>query len=139
MIKEGKGNMNLLKNIADHKTMNDPKICFMLMTLIHSLNIKTEEELKEYEKNNFTFPSSNKVLNDEEIAKSMFDSFVSDVTHFDYLSVEDESELKDLYDKYLKTTEIDDKYIILIKIYSILDWGVHIPYHAYKYILEDRL
>ena len=131
--------MDLLKNIADHKTTNDPKICFMLMRLIDQLKIETEEQLKEYEINNFTFPSSNKVLNEEEIAAFMFDSFTHDTNHFDYLSVQDESELKDLYNEYLKTTDLEKKFIILIKIYSILDWGVHVPYHAYKYILEDKL
>ena len=85
--------MDMLKNIALHKASN-PKLCFMLMSLIHRLNINSLEELKNYEDNNFIFPPSKTKINDEEIAQMLFDSFINDVNHYDYLSIEDESDLK---------------------------------------------
>ena len=47
--------------------------------------------------------------------------------------------LNELNEEFLQTSDNDQKYINLIKMYTILDWDLVLPYHCYLYVMEDRL
>ena len=128
----------LISKIYDHKK-NDPKIVYNLMNFIDTMKYKSVMELEKYENEKFTYEEDERKLTDEEIAQMLFEAFTSDVTHFDYIEVEDESKLEVLHKQYLQETDLDNKFIILIKIYAILGWGIPVPFRAYSYILDDRL
>jgi len=129
----------IIDTINEHRNNNNPQICDELISLINVLNIENEKKLKEYEDNNFTPAYSNEKMSDDDIIKSLLDGFLNDTTHYDYLSVADESNLMDLYKQIQNTQTEEEKYILLIKIYSVLGWGNNLPYHTYRYIINNKL
>lgn len=129
----------LIDNIHDHSRVNDPKICFFLMELIKNNEINSLEELKVYEDNNFIPINTNEKPSDEVILNNLYNSYLTDITHHDLLSVDEVDELDKLGLKFEQERNLDNKYIIMIKMYSLLDWTLYLPYHAYKYIMEDKL
>jgi hypothetical protein len=128
----------LIGNIYEHKK-NDSKIVYNLMELIDQNGFKTVKELQKFEDDKYTPFGTEEKISDEDIAEQLFIAFVNDNTHYDYLDGEAETDLKLLYDAYVKETDIDKKRILIIKIYSVLDWGIPYPFYAYKYIMEDKL
>lgn len=127
----------LIENIYEHKK-NDPKIVHYLMDLLDRTGIKSALELQQYENGRYTIAETGQKLTDEEILRQLELAFVNDETHFDYLDTLQESELKVLYEQF-KQADIENKKILIIKIYSILDWGVPLPFEAYKLMMEDKL
>ncbi len=128
----------LITNIYKHKK-NDPKIVYHLMNLIDTNDFKSVMELQKYEDDKYTIADTGNKLSDEEIVKQLFESYVVDTTHYDYLDASKETDLKILHDEFLAETDIDKKRILIIKIFSILDWGIPLPFYAYKYVMEDKL
>ncbi len=128
----------LIGNIYEHKK-NDSKIVYNLMELIDQNGFKTVKELQKFEDDKYTPFGTEEKISDEDIAEQLFIAFVNDNTHYDYLDGEAETDLKLLYDDYVKETDIDKKRILIIQIYSVLDWGIPYPFYAYKYIMEDKL
>ena len=131
----------LIKEIYDHKDKNDPKICFFMMEFIKNKQINSIEELKEDEDNHYTLldPSGKKKLTDLEILERLYNSYDEDYDDYTSCSVDDQKALDALNEEYVTTDDMDTKFIDLIKIYSILNWDLALPYRTYKYIVEDRL
>ena len=131
----------LIKNIIDHKDSNDPKVCFFLMEYIKNHEVESLEDLKQREDNYFTIldPSGDKKLTDLEIVERLYEDYENDYDDYMSCSVDNKNKLDRLNEEYLTTDDLEKKFIYLIKMYTILDWDLVLPYHAYNYILEDKL
>ena len=129
---------DLIETICEHKK-NDPQIVNLLLDLIEQANINSVLELQKYEDDKYTSIETNERLTIEEILYQLEMSFVHDETHYDYLDSEAETKLKVLYDQYQEEDDFTKKTILILKIYAILDWGIPLPFAAYKLILEDKL
>lgn len=128
----------LIKNIIDHKNTNNPKVCFFLMELIKQYEADSVERLKEIEDSHFT-PVREEKLSDEEILNRLYHDYDEDYDDYMNCTVDEKALLDKLNKEYLESNDIDTKYIKIIMIYTILDWDLVLPYHAYNYILEDKL
>mgnify|MGYP007069910801 CR=1 FL=1 len=128
----------LIDNIYQHKNSNSPKICFFMMEYIKSRNISSLEELIKKEENRYTLASGRKYT-DLEIVDLLYEAYDEDYDDYMACSVDDKEMLDSLNEQFLNTDDIDIKFINLIKMYTILDWDLALPYHTYMYILKDRL
>ena len=128
----------LIKNVYEHRRNNDPKICFFMMEFIKNRKIVSLEDLKQREEDSFT-SSEGRRFTDSEIIEKLYEGYNDDYDDYMRCSIEDQKKIDDLNEEFLNTEDVDTKYIALIKIYTILDWDLALPYHTYKYILEDRL
>ena len=128
----------LIKNVYEHRRNNDPKICFFMMEFIKNRKIVSLEDLKQREEDSFT-SSEGRRFTDSEIIEKLYEKYNDDYDDYMRCSIEDQKKIDNLNEKFLNTEDVDTKYISLIKIYTILDWDLALPYHTYKYILEDRL
>ena len=127
----------LISKIDEHKLDNDPKICYELLDLIINCEINSLEELKKLEEQKFTINGI--LLLEEDIVESLYNAYISDFTHIEKLEKEDNSRLIVLENEYKKAENIEDKIIILIKMYSIMNWSMELPYRAYCLIMENKL
>ncbi|MBQ4032043.1 MAG: hypothetical protein II625_09845 [Bacilli bacterium] len=131
----------LIKNIIDHKNSNDPKVCFFLMEYLKNNEVESAEDLKTLEDKYFTIldPSGDKKLTDLEIVERLYEDYENDYDDYMSCSVDNKKELDKLNEEFLTTDDLEKKFINLIKMYTILDWDLALPYHTYNYILEDKL
>ena len=128
----------LIKNIVEHKNSNNPKVCFFLIELIKQYEAESPERLKEIEDGHFT-PLREGKLSDEQILERLYHSYEEDYDDYMNCTIDERNLLDKLNQEFLESNDIDTKYIKIILIYTILDWDLVLPYHAYNYILEDRL
>ena len=131
----------LIEKIIEHKNKNDRKIIFSVMEFIKKYEVQSEEQLKVLEDKNYTLLdiNGNVKLSDEEIVNNLYHEYDEDYDDYTACSLEERTKLDKLNEEYLSASDIDTKFIILIKMYSILDWDLVLPYHAYKYILGDKM
>ena len=132
---------DLIKEIYDHKDKNDPKICFFMMEFIKNKEINSLEELKKNEEDHYTLihPSGPKMLTDLEILDRLYSVYDNDYEEYTNSTVDDQKALDELNKEYVTTDDVDKKFIDIIKMYSILNWDLALPYRTYKYIVEDKL
>jgi hypothetical protein len=131
----------LVKSIIDHKDYNDPKIVFFLIECIKKHNINSLDDLKKYEDSHYIIidPEGDIVLTEQEIIDRLYKDYDDDYDDYMALDVDKQSKLDELNEEFLKTDDIDKKFINLIKMYSLMDWDLALPYRAYNYIIEDKL
>jgi hypothetical protein len=128
----------LIDNIYQHKNSNSPKICFFMMEYIRNRNINSLEELRKKEEGSYTLVNGKKYT-DLEIVDLLYEAYDNDYDDYMACSLDDKNRLDELNEQFLNTDDMDTKFICLIKMYNILDWDLVLPYHAYMYILQDRL
>lgn len=128
----------LISNIILHKNTNSPKIIFNLMEYIKKYSINSLDELQKSEDDRFT-PVDSTRYEDEKIISKLYSDYSDD--YDDYMNCTDEEKrrLDELNEEFLQISDNDQKYINLIKMYTILDWDLVLPYHCYLYVMEDRL
>jgi len=129
----------MMEQIYNHKMSNDSRICFSLTELIDALKFESIDALRDYEDKLCTIGSTGERLSEEKMIDKLYNSFVSDHSHYETVSVENETKIMSLYEEFSKASNNEEKIIILLKIYSLLDWGIPLPYTAYNLILEDKL
>lgn len=128
----------LIDNIFQHKNGNSPKICFYLIEYIKNRNINSVEELFKKEDGSYTLVNGRKYT-DLEIVDLLYEAYDNDYDDYMACSEDDKDTLDELNEQFLNTDDLDTKFICLIKMFSILDWDIVLPYRTYMYILEDRL
>ena len=141
----------LIRNLTEHKTEENSQICEYLIHLIRCCHINSPEELKKREDDKYTyaFSSGYEKMTDREIVDELFKTQeqadynpdVEDpITSSEILRNETIiGELISLEQEYRQTEDIERKMLIVIKMYSLLDWDCFLPYHAYRYIMEGKL
>ena len=134
---------DLIKNILDHKTEKNQKLCEGLIELIQRYGFNTVEEIEQNEADHFTLvrPGGNVRMTDEEIQKRLYsyldgEEFEED---FESCSLNDKAMIDLLTQQFTIIKSIDQKYINIINIFAMLDWDIFLPYHTYKYIVEGKL
>ena len=134
---------DLIKNINNHKTEKNQKLCEKLIELIQRYEFNTVEEIEQNEINHFTLirPNGNVRMTDEEILKRLYsyldgEEFEGD---FDSCSLNDKAMIDLLKQQFKVIKSIEQKYINIINIFAILDWDIFLPYHTYKYIMEGKI
>lgn len=128
----------LIKNIVLHKNTNSPKIIFYLMEFIKNNSVQSLDELQQLEDAYYTLVDSTK-YSDEEIINKLYKDYTDDYDDYMNCTDEEKRKLDELNEEFLHSSDNDQKYIILIKMYTILDWDLVLPYHCYLYVMEDRL
>ena len=141
----------LIRNLTEHRTEENSQICECLIHLIRRCHINSPEELKKREDDKYTyaFSSGYEKMTDREIVEELFKTQeqadynpdVEDpITSPEILRNETIiGELISLEQEYRQTEDIERKMLIVIKMYSLLDWDCFLPYHAYQYIVEGKL
>ena len=141
----------LIRNLTEHKTEENAQICEYLIHLIRRCHINSPEELKKREDDKYTyaFSSGYEKMTDREIVDELFKTQeqadynpdVEDpITSPEILRNETIiGELISLEQEYRQTEDIERKMLIVIKMYSLLDWDCFLSYHAYQYIVEGKL
>ena len=128
----------LVNNIIEHKNTNDPKICFFLIEAIKQYNVESLEQLKKIEDDFFT-PVEEEKMSDEKVLERLNDYLYDDEEDYNNCSLDEQKRIDELKKEFNESKDIDTKYIDIIKIFTILDWDMLLPYHTYKYILDDKL
>ena len=141
----------LIRNLIEHKTEENSQICEYLIQMIRRCHINSPEELKKREDDKYThaFSSGFEKMTDREIVDELFkvqeqadyNPDVEDpITSPEILRNETIiNKLMSLEQEYRQTEDIERKMLIVIKMYSLLDWDCFLPYHAYRYIMEGKL
>ena len=141
----------LIRDLTEHRTEENSQICEYLIHLIRRCHINSPEELKKREDDKYTyaFSSGYEKMTDREIVDELFKTQeqadynpdVEDpITSPEILRNETIiGELISLEQEYRQTEDIERKMLIVIKMYSLLDWDCFLPYHAYQYIVEGKL
>ena len=84
-------------------------------------------------------PYGNIKMTDEEIIANLFDDSNSCEEDKINCSFVDKREADLLKSEILNIDNIDLRFINLIKIYSLYNWDMVLPYHAYEYIVGSRI
>ena len=131
----------LINNLLKYKDDFNSKICLELIEYIKHYDINSLEDLRNREIERYILlnPFGNVQMTDEEIITSLFD----DSNNYDEdrlnCSFADKSEAALLKSEILNIDNVDLRYINLIKIYSLYNLDMVLPYRAYKYIVEGKI
>ena len=137
----------LIKEIEMHEDRNDRRVCENLKKLIFQRKLNTPEELKKYEDDHVTLASGIR-LTDEQIAERYYsiyneneylEQMDEEYLFSDPLPDEDIRQINELERRYVDTEDTESRLIILIRLYTLSDFDPILPYHTYRYILEERI
>lgn len=129
--------MNIIDELLKHISNDNSKIIKEITEIICVNKINNMEELQQYENNKFKI--NNYILSKGEQVDyciKAFDSFSDDYLELSF----DEYKLKSNYVTMLKSNiSIDDKILILIKLFSLTGREMFFPVEACKYVLEGKI
>ena len=139
MVEEVKIQVNIGDNMGEEilKKINNNnyKIVNELIDLIKEENIKSEEELKEYQNN--LFKIDGKLMNHEEeidyCVKTILSTPASEGLFF--LDMQEVINFKE----NVNSLSIEEKNKRVIIIYSLMNLDMMLPYDAYKLIMSNNL
>ena len=131
----------LINNLLKYKDDYNSKICLEVVDYIKRYEINSLEDLKNSEMKRYTIlnPYGNIKMTDEEIIANLFDDSNSCEEDKINCSFVDKREADLLKSEILNIDNIDLRFINLIKIYSLYNWDMVLPYHAYEYIVGSRI
>lgn len=115
---------------------NNYKIVDELIAIIEENNIGSIDELKKYQDGLFVI--NNQTMNhDEEInyCSSVINSTVGISEDKDFVDVQNIMKLK----RKITNCNFEEKIISLIRLFSLLDKEIMLPYDAYILIMNDKL
>ena len=130
---------DLIRAILAHQKHNDRKLITELAEQIRRYRLETEAQLKRLEDNRFT-PVEQDRMTDEMIQERLYHDYDA-YGYDDYMecSEQDKDKLDALEKHYLASDDPDERFLDLIRIYSLMGWDMQLPYHTYQYILADKL
>ena len=105
-----------------------------LVSVIIENNINSLDELKVLED---SYHDSNLSLK-EKIDVS-YQEMVRDIYKFDNMSNDDINKLDELKSKYLKSFNVEEKIVLIIKIYELLHYQMMFPFCTYSLIVEGKI
>ena len=105
-----------------------------LVSVIIENNINSLDELKKLEDSYFDSSLSLK----EKIEVS-YQEMVRDIYKFDNMSNDDINKLDELKSKYLKSFNVEEKIVLIIKIYELLHYQMMFPFCCYSLIVEGKI
>ena len=114
------------------------KIVEELLDIIESEELHSLEDLKKHQDN--LFKIDGKYMNKNE----KINYCINLINNSPYLSEDlDFLEVRDLADMRYKLNDDNcsdiEKEILIIKIFSLVDYNMMLPYSAYKFILDDKI
>ena len=105
-----------------------------LVSVIIENNINSLDELKKLEDSYFDSSLSLK----EKIEVS-YQEMVRDIYKFDNMSNDDINKLDELKSKYLESFNVEEKIVLIIKIYELLHYQMMFPFCTYSLIVEGKI
>lgn len=141
----------LIRNLTEHRTEENSQICEYLIHMIRRCHINSPEELRKIEDDKYTpaFSNGSEKMTDWEIVEELFKAqeqadynpdAEDPITSPEILRNEKIiDKLLSLEQEYRQTDDVERRMLIVIKMYSLLDWDCFLPYHAYRYILQGKL
>lgn len=105
-----------------------------LVSVIIENNINNLDELKVLED---SYHDSNLSL--KEKIDVCYQEMVRDIYKFDNMSSDEIDKLDELKTKYINSSKIEEKVILIIKIYELLHYQMMFPFCTYSLIVEGKI
>lgn len=105
-----------------------------LVSVIIENNINNLDELKVLED---SYHDSNLSL--KEKIDVCYQKMVRDIYKFDNMSSDEIDKLDELKAKYINSSKIEEKIILIIKIYELLHYQMMFPFCTYSLIVEGKI
>jgi len=109
------------------------KVCRQLCHVISARKITDVEGLKKLEDENFITTDENARL------EMTINAYYCDRTHLEKYNQNLIAKLKDFSDLYKNAENMEQKYASVILIYSVINWTLKFPYHAFLLIRDGKL
>ena len=129
----------LIDNLLKHKNDKNYKYCNEIIEIIQAKSINSIKELKKYEDDHFTFiyPEKEEKISEEEIINLLSEEIEKE--SLDDLDLSKMSRIE-LLKKEIDTIGIKDiQFKDLIEVMYLLNLEMVLPYHAYEYIVSDKM
>ena len=128
--------MNLINNLLNHQNNNNFNIIKELIEIIQDDNLKTVNDIKNFEQNLFTF--NHKILTKQEKINYAL-SIIKTSEDYEMMTFLEIQTYKKYKTKINDTGNLDEKIKYLIKLYNLAQREMIFPYEAYNFIIENKL
>ena len=122
----------LIKELESFVTKNNKKIVQRLISVLMENNIDTYSELEDLE-NNY-FDSEMSLLDRIELS---YEQMIKDIYKFDNMTIEEINSLDEM--KEMFNNDVENKLILIIKMYHLLNYQMIFPFCCYKLICEGKI
>lgn len=124
----------LIEELKLFQSESNEKIINCLIDVIIENNIDTYRELADLENNYF---DKNMSLLDR--INLSYKQMIKDIYKFDSMDNEEIVMLDELKDKFNKSCDVEEKLILIIKIYVLLHYQMIFPFCCYKLVYERKI